>query len=437
METLSMSVMERRRLVVFSRVKDKAISVAQAGRLLGLSERQARRLWKRYREKGDAGLIHGLRGRAGNAAHTELREKALTACRQKYAGFSSAHARDFLARDQLAVPRTTCWRWMKADGLVPAPRRVQRHRRRRERRPAVGELVQMDGSTHAWFGEGLPHAVLFVMIDDASSAVFARFYATEDTAAAFDLFGRYARHQGLPLALYVDGDSIYRVNDEPARQQARERGRPAPLTQFGRAMQQLHVGIIFAGSPQAKGRVERVNRTFQDRLVKELALLGIRTIAAANAYLEKTFLTSINTLIGRRPASGANVHQPLPRHLPLEDILCLVETRVVGQDWCVRVGGRILQIHRQHQPLALAGKPIQVLQRADGTRKLRYQKHPLVFTELARRPVALAVPQPLRPSPRPPRPAANHPWHQSYQGMGRRGRPRVAGQTSTPAGSTK
>ncbi len=420
-----MSVMERRRLTVFSRVKERAISVAQAGRLLDLSERQARRLWKRYRQRGDAGLVHGLRGRPSNAAHRELRRQVLAACRGKYPGFSSAHARDFLARDQLAVPRTTCWRWMKADGLIASPRRVKPHRRRRERRPAVGELLQMDGSTHAWFGPDRPQAVLFVMIDDASSQVFARFYATEDTVTAFDLFGRYARRNGLPLALYVDCDSIYRVNDEPARQKARERGQKEPQTQFGRAMGQLGVGLIFAGSPQAKGRVERVNRTFQDRLVKELALLGITTLAAANAYLEKTFLKSLNVLIRRTPASGANVHQPLPRHRPLEDILCVVETRVVGQDWCVNYARRILQIDRRHQPLALVGKPIHVLQRADGTLALRHRNQPLRFAELAARPVSLPLSQPTPAPYRPQRPAPSHPWHQSYKGM----RGRVFGST--------
>ena len=424
-----MSMTERRRLTVLSRVKEKAISVAEAGRLLELSERQARRLWKRYRDKGDAGLIHGLRGQPGNAAHGELREKVLAACRKKYAGFSCSHARDFLAKDKLQVARTTCWRWMKADGLVAAPRRVKPHRRRRERRPAVGELVQMDGSTHAWFGPELPHAVLFVMIDDASSQVFARFYATEDTATAFDLFGRYTQQSGLPLALYVDCDSIYRINDEPARQKARESGRKEPLTQFGRAMAQLSVGMIFAGSPQAKGRVERVNRTFQDRLVKELALFGITTIDAANRYLEKTFLKSINALIRRTPASGANVHQPLPRHVQLEDIVCVAETRTVGQDWCVRWGGRILQIHRQHQALALAGKRIQVLHRADDTLKLMCHDQPLIFTQLAARPLAKAMPQSARPLPGPQRPAWNHPWNQSYKGMGARARQEFSAST--------
>lgn len=412
-----MSGAERRRLTVFSRVKEQAISVAQAGRLLELSERQARRLWQQYRQKGDAGLIHGLRGRPGNAAHGELRGKVLTACRDKYPGFSAAHARDFLAKNKLAVPRTTCWRWMKADGLVACPRRVKPHRRRRERRAAVGELIQMDGSTHAWFGEAVSSCVLFVMIDDASSRVFARFYATEDTVTALDLFGRYARHSGLPLALYVDCDSIYRVNDEPARQRARERGQKEPLTQFGRAMEQLGVKMIFAGSPQAKGRVERVNRTFQDRLVKELALLGITTIPAANAYLEKTFLKSLHTLIGRTPASGTNVHQPVPQHIKLTDVLCVVEARTVSQDWCVRFESRILQVHRRHQSLALAGKPIQVLQQADGTLKLTHQTQSLTFTELASRPVSAAIPQAAPSRPLSPRPGLAHPWKQSYKGM--------------------
>lgn len=412
-----MCARERRRLTVFSQVKAEAISVAQAGRLLGLSERHARRLWKRYRQKGDAGLIHGLRGRPSNAAQGDLRSQVLAACQGQYRGFSSAHARDLLARDQLPVPRTTCWRWMKAQGLIGSPRRIKPHRQRRERRRALGELLQMDGSTHAWFGPELPHAVLFVMIDDATSRVLARFYATEDTASAFDLFGRYARAHGLPLALYVDCDSIYRVNDEAARQRACERGQKPPVTQFGRAMAQLGVGMIFAGSPQAKGRVERVNRTFQDRLVKELALRGITTIGAANVYLQKTFLKSLHALIGHLPASGVNLHQALPRQVRLEDVLCLVEDRAVGQDWCVRLGGRILQVQRRHEALALAGRKIQVLQRADGTLKLRHQDQFLSFVELASRPISKTVPKPRTFGSLPQRPDPRHPWNQSYKGM--------------------
>lgn len=407
-----MSVTERRRLTVFSRVKEQGLSVAQAGRLLELSERQARRLWKRYRERGDGGLVHGLRGRPGNAGHGVLKEKVLASYRAKYRGFSAAHAAEFLAREQLAVPRNTCWRWLKAASLLEASRRIKPHRRRRERRRCVGELIQMDGSTHAWFGPDLPAAVLFVMIDDASSGVFAYFYATEDTVTAFDCFGRYVRRLGLPLALYVDRDSIYKVNDPLALQSARETGRKEPLTQFGRAMRDLGVKMIFAHSPQAKGRVERVNRTFQDRLVKELKRLGIDTIEKANAYLAKTFLKSLNALVQRTPAGGANLHQHVPASVTLEDTLCVMEPRTVGQDWCISWAHRILQIQKQHAALALAGKKIQVLQRADGTLQLRYQNQPLAFTEAALRPVKAPAPT-LRPTPQTPwRPGPNHPWKQ-------------------------
>ena len=409
-----MSELERRRLSIFSRVKDQSISVVRAAELLNRSVRQARRLWKRYRLQSDAGLIHGLRGRAGNAGHAQLKERVLAAYRARYREFSAPHALEFLAKEKLRVSRTTCWRWLKAAGLIANPRKVKQHRQRREPKAALGEMIQMDGSTHAWFGPDHPMAVLFVMIDDATSQVLVRLYATEDTATAFDLFGRYARRFGLPLSLYVDRDSIYRVNDAEALQKAAEAGRPRPLTQFGRAMQQLGVRMIFARTPQAKGRVERVNRTCQDRLVKELRLMGITTIAGANAYLEKTFSKSLNALIRRVPASGANLHQRVPRNMKLEEVLCVIEERAVGQDWCVRFAGRVLQIQKKHQPLALAGKRIRVLSRADGTLQLEYQDKSLVFVELASRPVQVAISKPRAPH-LPQRPAANHPWAGSFK----------------------
>jgi transposase len=417
-----MSVNERRRLIVFSQVKKQAISVAEAARSLGLSERQCRRLWKRYGQKGDAGLIHGLRGKKGNACRERLREKALALYRQKYDLCNASHAAVLLqARDQLTVSRKTLWRWLKRAGLIAQPRRRKQHRQRRVRRTCTGELVQMDGSTHRWLGEHLPEYVLFVMIDDATGQVFARFYETENTAAAFDLFRRYVRRHGLPGALYVDHDSIYVVNESAAQAQRRKPADKRALTQFGRAMQELSVGIIAANSPQAKGRVERVNRTLQDRLVKELAMAltpagrGLRDLAAANAFLDQTFLKAFNREFGKTPASGINVHQKVPPHLKLDEVLCHKESRVVGQDWCVQYAGRILQIPKKHESLALAGTHIDVLERPDGTLKLRHRGQPLVFTELASRPqkmpvgrVALAS---RRPSRTPWRPGPNHPWN--------------------------
>jgi transposase len=421
METLVMSASERRRLIVFSQVKQGAISVAEAARSLGLSERQGRRVWKRYRQKGDRGLIHGLRGRTGNAGREALRAEVVALYRQKYAACNASHAAVLmLEKQKLAISRKTLWRWLKREGLVVQPRRHKQHRQRRIRRSCTGELVQMDGSTHRWFGEGLREYVLFVMIDDATGQVFARFYESEDTASAFDLFGRYVRRHGLPGALYVDHDSIYVVNESDTQAQRRQAAGKQAFTQFGRAMRELSVGIIAAHSPQAKGRVERVNRTLQDRLVKELAMapaaggMGLRDIASANAFLDQTFLRAFNREFGKAPASGVNVHHKVRSPLKLEDILCHKESRAVGQDWCLQYEGRILQIHRKHESLALPGKPIDVLD-SGGTLKLMHQGQPLIFVELAARPVKMPALRPMTLAYATPKPPPSHPWKHSYK----------------------
>jgi hypothetical protein len=233
-------------------------------------------------------------------------------------------------------------------------------------------MAQMDGSLHAWLGEAFGLLVLFVMVDDATGRAFARFYLSENTASAFDVFGRYVRAHGVPRALYVDRDSIYVVNDAVAKLEHSQSGKPLPLTQFGRAMEELGVSVICANSPEAKGRVERKHGVLQDRLVKELALSKVRDLASANVFLEK-YLKRHNERFGRVPAKGANQHGRVGRGLKLEDVLCVREDRVVGRDWCVSYEGRTLQIAAVHRGLSLAGRVVQVLQPAEGPLKLRYQ----------------------------------------------------------------
>ncbi len=412
MGTLLMSVLERRRLGVMAQVKAGQISVAKAGRVLGISERQVRRIWKRYQEQGDAGLVHGLRGRSSNAADPERRKEVLTRYRQRYLEFGAAHAAEHLGRDRLPVGRSTLWYWLDQEDLVVKRRRAAKHRVRRERRPCVGELVQMDGSTHDWFsGRGDP-CVLFVMVDDATGRTLCRFYESEDTVGAFDVFGRYAKSHGLPQALYVDKDSIYRVNDPEAREKGALSGH-MPLTQFGRAMKQLEVQIICADSPQAKGRVERKNGVLQDRLVKELTLQGISTIPAANAFLEQTFLRQFNHRFTRTPASGVNLHRPRPGKRELADILCVIDDRTVGLDWCVTYAGRILQIDKKHEGLALARRRVEILVRANGALVLRYKKTLLRWRTVAARPALQPLPQ-MKTAVRVPwRPGWNHPWNKA------------------------
>lgn len=407
-----MSVTERVRRSIFSRVPSGELSVAEAGRKLGLSERQARRIWKRYRAQGDAGLIHGLRGRVSNAAKGDLQAQVLACYQKSYAGFNAAHATEKLAGEGLVLSRQTLWRWLAAKNLVPQPRRSQPHRQRRTPRESVGELVQMDGSTHDWFGGRGPVCVLFVMIDDANGRVFCRFYKSEDTQTAFDLFGQYAKQYGLPLHLYVDKDSIYRVNDPLAREQGQERGQ-MPLTQFGRAMETLGVNIICANSPQAKGRVERMNGTLQDRLVQELKLAGIGEIATANTFLEQHFLKAFNHRFMRTPGNGMNVHQRIPQGVRLAEVLCTIELRTVGEDWCIRWANRIFQIEKCHVGLKLTGKRIEVLQLADGTLKLRHHTQNLRWKERSSRPRPAPIPK-APPKPQMTwRPGPDHPWKKS------------------------
>ena len=273
----------------------------------------------------------------------------------------------------------------------------------------MGELVQMDGSTHDWFEGRRGNCVLFVMIDDATSRVFCRFYESEDTASAFALFGGYVKKHGLPAALYVDKDSIYRVNDPLAREHGRQRGQ-VPVTQFGRAMGQLGVDVICANSPQAKGRVERVNGTLQDRLVKALRLGGISTIEQANEFLHRQFLPEHNRRFGVPASSQIDVHRKVPSGLKLPEILCIQEPRTVGRDWCVAYRQRVLQLDKRHEKLALAGRQITVLEMASGQLRLMYRGRRLRWREAPCRPASQQPPR-RRVASVQWRPPASHPWY--------------------------
>jgi transposase len=418
--TLRMSTKERGRLEMFSQVKCGGLTVGKAARLLGISMRQARRIWRRYCREGDAGLVHRLRGRPSNAGkERRLRQEVLDLCRRKYADFGSVLAAEHLVKDGYDISPKTLWRWRRIAGDLGPVRRGCKHRIRRERRGCVGQMVQMDGSTHDWFEGRRESCVLFVMIDDASSRLFCRFYESEDTSSAFDLFGRYVRKYGLPGSLYVDKDSIYRVNEPKAREEGRDRGQ-TPQTQFGRAMEQLGVEVICANSPQAKGRVERVNGTLQDRLVKALRLAGISSIEQANAFLDAEFLREHNRRFGRAAAQPTDAHRCLPAGLVLREVLCVQETRIVGRDWCVSYAGRVLQLDKRHERLHLAGRAVTVRKLASGQLQVVYKGQRLRWKEIPFKPAgpqtkaaaieakSAAFRHTLRPEPW--RPAADHPW---------------------------
>jgi transposase len=413
METLMMSVKERRRLAVLGQVESGGLSVAAAGRLLGLSERQARRVWKRYRQAGDAGLVHGLRGRAGNRrGDPAVRQRALELVEREYGGYGPTLAAERLAADHgLVVEASTLRRWMIDAGLWRARGRSAVKRQRRPRRLCFGELLQLDGSDHDWLGVG-ERCCLMVMIDDATSRMDARFFEAETTAAAMTMMERWAREHGLPQTVYPDRHSIYRRNDEPAQEVADRTGK-RPATQFGRAMQELGVELIWARSPQAKGRVERVNRTLQDRLVKALRREGITTIESGNEYLDRTYLAEHNARFAVAAAEPTDVHVAV-RADQLDATLVHRERRTVGQDHCVSFEGAVLQLQPSKHTPSLAGKWVDVERTLAGELRVRRRDRLIPHQTLDARPkpakVRHTAAQRVAQHKPPSKPAANHQW---------------------------
>ncbi len=364
---LLISQKERTRLGVMQQVKKQQLSLVAAAEVLRLSYRQVKRIWRRYEQSGDQGLVHRSRGRASNRAKQgSFKEGVLARYQARYADFGPTLAAEHLGQEGLEVDHETLRRWLLARGLWTIQRRRQKHRQWRERKACFGQLVQMDGSHHDWFeGRGQP-AVLMVMIDDTTNCAYARFSEQETTRAAYEVFEGYVRRYGLPQGLYVDQDSIYKTTREPSVAEQLEGKQP--LTQFGRAMEQLGVDLDCAFSPQAKGRVERRNGVFQDRLVKEMRLAGISDLAAANLFLEEIFLPQLNQRFCVKAAQPADGHRAPPRHL--NEVLSWEEQRVVQRDWTLSWQNRYFQISPRHEGLCLVGKPVVVRELRDGTIQL-------------------------------------------------------------------
>ena len=408
METLIMSQRERQRLVMLAGVKRKELTLKQASQALDLSYRQTKRIWRRYREEGDAGLVHRLRGKpslrrkpdAVRAAVLELVEQ------ERYADFGPTLLAEHLARQGLQVDHETVRRWLRAAGKWTPRRRRPQHRQWRERKACFGELVQLDGSHHDWFEGRRAPCVLMVMVDDATNRVWAQFFEQETTRASYDVFEGWVRKYGLPGSLYVDRDSIYRCERKATI--AEQLAGQAPRTQFGRAMDQLGVKLILAHSPQAKGRVERMNGLLQDRLVKELRLAGISDLARANRFLRR-YLAELNRRFERPAASALDAHREAPRNL--NEVLSWEEERVVQADWTVTWGRRWYQLERPPEPLSLVRRKVVVRTLRNGRRQIVYRGKPLKWRALPERPKRGQPPKPaVKQSQGGKRPGKDHPW---------------------------
>jgi len=400
-----MSVKELKRVHVIRQAMGKALRQREASEVLGVTTRQVRRLIQRVRAEGDAGLVHRSRGKPSNRRHRPaLKAQVLRLYGQHYGDFGPTLAAEKLAeRHGITLSAETLRQWLRARGIAHFTRRKRPHRAWRVRKAHVGELIQRDGSHHDWFEGRGPRCVLMAYIDDASSRVFARFYAYEGTIPAMDSFRRYGTHYGMPLALYTDKHTTYKSPTAPTVEEQLAGRRPH--SQFERSLAELGVAIIHAHSPQAKGRVERLFRTFQDRLIKELRLAGVATLDVANRFVA-TYLPIYNRRFAVPPAQAADLHRPRPASRDLDRSLGLKTTRVLRRDWTVAHHGQLYQIRDN-----VRATHVQVEERIDGTMRLTHHGQPLTYQAIAARPRKTARPETRRPPRQPVKPRTDHPWN--------------------------
>lgn len=419
-----MSKRELRRVEVLARVRSKQLRIVDASKLLQVSYRQAKRLWRRYRNEGGAGLKHRSAGQPSHRAHdAKFRKKVLQLVREKYGGpvgerFGPTLAAEHLvSEDGLKIDAETLRRWMLAEGLWSRARRRRQHRRRRERKEHFGELVQMDGSFHPWLEGRGPEGCLIDMADDATNKTLARLGEEETIWAVADTLREWIERYGVPLALYVDWKNLYK---RPATVKEQLRGEE-PITQFGRMCEKLGIEIIAANSPQAKGRIERIHGIHQDRLVKKLRRKEITSHQQVNVFLEKEYLPEHNRRFARAPARPEDYHRRAPRTAEWDRIFRLESRRTIYNDWVVRYENRFFQLQRQSRNYAPARGQVLVCEGRHGKIAIEYRGRELEWREIPApaEPCALAVPpaQKLRGS-TPKRkwvPAADHPWRKAIR----------------------
>jgi len=422
METLTMSGKERDRLRIMVGVKQEELTLVQAAGLMGVGYRQSKRIWRRYQDQGDAGLVHRLRGQpSARRKPPALRAQVLAKYEEeRYADFGPTLMAEHLAKAGVVVDHETVRRWLLASGQRTVRRRKQRHRQWRERKPSFGAMVQLDGSHHDWFEGRREPCVLMVMVDDATNRMRARFFEEETTRASYDVVERWARQHGLMGSVYVDRDSIYRCEGHPSIAEQLEGKKPQ--TQFGRAMAQLGVELILAHSPQAKGRVERMNGVLQDRLVKELRLAGINDLESANRFLDGKYLAAFHRRFGRAAASPVDLHREVPRNL--NEVLSWEEERVVQGDWTVACAGQRYQLDRQHEALSLVRRKVIVRTLRNGQVQLVYRGKTLKWRTLPAGTVRKQTPakqvRKVKSKTVVKSPAAHHPWRRLGVAAGRR-----------------
>jgi transposase len=409
-ELLTMTKKEITRLEVMQRLKDRRITQKEASRILRLSVRQVKRLFRAYKAKGESGLVSQRRSKPSNhQLDPVVVQQATDLIYEHYHDFGPTLAHEKLTEIHgLCLSRESVRRIITSEGLCE-PKRAKETKEHplRERRACFGMLVQIDGSDHDWFEGRGPRCTLLVFIDDATGKLVELWFVPEETFFAYCEAARhYFERYGKPVAFYSDKHGIFRVN------QPQPLGTTSGLTQFGRAMQELDIQIICANTPQAKGRVERANQTLQDRLVKELRLRGISDIDSANAYLPE-FCKDFNRRFAVAPRSNHDAHRPLLKTESLDLILSHQETRTLSKNLTVQFKNLIYQIQSSRPDYALRHAQVTVCENPKGEVTILYKNQPLAYTIFRKSPrqAEIADSKTLDhhiQTPRPPSP--DHPW---------------------------
>ena len=410
-DKIIMSQKEVNRLYVIHQAIEKAISQDQAAEILGLTDRQVRRIARIVRLEGDAGICHKSRGkRSHNRIADKTRDKAVTLCRDTYKEFGPTHASEkLLTVHKIHVSDETLRVWFQEEHIPYKSRKKRPHRQWRERKAHRGEMVQMDGSHHDWFEGRGPLCVLMGYVDDATGTVYARLYEYEGTLPAMDGFKRYIKLYGLPQSVYLDRHSTYKSMAKQSIEE--ELNDMRPMSHFEKSLAELGVEVIHAYSPQAKGRVERLFGTFQDRVVKEMRLAGVTNITEGNAFLDG-YLPEYNRKYAKEAAQKADFHRPVVDKRALDTILSIKTDRALRNDFTIAHNKKLYQIKSN-----IRAKKVTVEERTDGTMRIIHNGQQLKYQEIVARPIQekklAKKPKSLRSW----KPSESHPWKSPARAM--------------------
>ena len=397
-----LSMNEQDQLVTFSKLRDGHISQTAAAKMLKFSTRWVRKKFKRFIEFGAPGLVHQRRNRPSPKAwSSEQKNWAMKLFDGQFNGFGPTFAAEKLEElYNIRINRETLRQALITHGLWHGRKRKPKHRKWRERKEYFGMMVQLDGSPHDWFEGRAPKCTLLVFIDDATSTiVHAELVPSESTESLMIATKYYVERFGRPLIFYVDFGGVFSVNTNNLDR--------IKITQYRRACDELGIEVKHAHSPQAKGRVERSNKTHQDRLIKEMRLRNISTMQEANKFITEVYIPAHNKAFAVKAAKEGDVHRPITTH-NLDNIFCLKEARVIQNDFTVQYKKRIIQLLADQQAVIRPKEIVTIFEYFDGSLAIFIRNIKLHFTEISQRPTRLQ--EHVFKQHKPYKPVANHPW---------------------------